>query len=313
MAYRLQREDESVQEGIRRIALEQIGSMLHAIDAAAADTEHAVHDLRKRCKKVRGLLRLVKPWLKHYGEENAAFREIATSVSVVRDAAVLTDSYDAVMEVDGEQVEQRALRSIRRELTFRSERLAATRDPVALLEQTRVPLAQAAKRVKQWKIGADGFESLQGGLCKTYRRAKKAMRKAEQQPTPARFHQWRKRCKDHGYHARLLRPLWPGPMKAYAACAQELADLLGQHHDLALLLETITDEPSAFGNPSDVEVMVDLVRRRQAVLAQQSFALGKRLFAESPKALVSSWGKRYAVWRSEEFPRAAAFRYLDPR
>ncbi|MEP7184380.1 MAG: CHAD domain-containing protein [Rhodanobacter sp.] len=312
MAYRFKREDGSVQEGVRRIALEQIGRMLRAIDAASADSDHAVHDLRKSCKKVRGLLRLVRPAFAHYSEENAAFRNIASSVSVVRDAAVLTDSYDAVMEAHEEQGERHALASIRRELTLRSKRPAATRNPVELLEQTRAPLMRAAERVQQWEIDAEGFDALQGGLRKTCRRAQKAMRRAEHHPSPRRFHEWRKRCKDHGCHTRLLRAVWPGPMKAYATCAQELSDLLGNHHDLAVFLETITDEPSAFGNPSDVEVMVGLVRRRQDGLATQSFALGKRLFAQSPKALVYSWGVRYAVWRNEEPAFAVVLRDSGP-
>jgi hypothetical protein len=227
-------------------------------------------------------------------------------VSVVRDTAVLTASYDAVMAVCEGQLERPALASIRRELALRSKRLAATGDPHELLEQTRAPLLQAAERVEQWTLEGDGFESVMGGLRRTCRQAQKAMRSAEQHPSSAQFHQWRKHCKYHGYHARLLRPVWPGPMKAYAACAYELADLLGNHHDLAVLLDTITGAPSAFGSRSDVELMLSLVRQRQAVLEGQSFAQGKRLFAESPKALVSSWGARYEVWRHPKRARAAA-------
>ncbi|MDQ6648388.1 MAG: CHAD domain-containing protein, partial [Pseudomonadota bacterium] len=301
-----------VQDGVRRIALEQIGRMLRTIDAASADTDHAVHDLRKRCKKVRGLLRLVRPRFKHYRKENAAFRDIGASISVIRDAAVLTASYDAVLETHDGQSQRHTLRSIRRELSLRSKRLSVTRDPMELIEQARAPLMQTAERVQQWKIDADGFESLQGGLRKTYRQAQKAMRKAAQQGSPAQFHTWRKRCKDHGYHAFLLRSLWSGPMKAYAACAEELADLLGNHHDLAVLMETIGDKPSAFGASSDVEIMLGLIRRQQTVLAQQSFALGHRVFAQSPKALVSSWAARYAVWRNEEVAQVTALRDVDP-
>lgn len=310
MAYRLQHEDGSVQEGFRRIARTQIGKMLQAIDAPSADTDTAVHELRKSCKKVRGLLRLVRPAFAHYSEENAAFRDMASAVSVVRDATVLTASYDAVMELYDDQIDRRAMASIRRELTIRRKHLAATRNPAELLEQVRAPLTQAAKRVDRWKLKVDGFEALQGGLRETYWHAQRAMRRADEDPSPTRLHEWRKHCKYHGYHARLLRPLWPGPMKAYAACAHELSDLLGSHHDLAVFLQTITHEPSAFGKLADVEVMVGLIRRRQAVLAEQSFALGKRLLAESPKALVSSWGARYAIWRNEEPARAAALRGL---
>lgn len=313
MAYRFRRDDRSVQKGVARIAREQITSMLRVIDSSSEDTGNAVHALRKSCKKVRGLLRLVRPVFSDYSEENAAFRDIAATVSVVRDAAVLSASYDAVMALCDGEMGRPAVASIRRELILRGKRLAATGEPIELLQQAREPLLRAAQRVEHWTLDGDGFESLQGGLRKTYRQAQKAMRKAEQHPLSTQFHEWRKHCKYHGYHARLLQPVWPGPMKAYAACAYELADLLGNHHDLAVLLETITEEPSAFGTPSDVELMLSVVRQRQAALERQSFAQGKRLLADSPKALVSSWGARYELWHHQKPAHSAVPRHTGPR
>ena len=87
-------------------------------------------------------------------------------------------------------------------------------------------------------------------------------------------------------------------MKAYATCADELADLLGKHHDLAVFRQTITGAPGAFAEPADIDVMAGSRRQTAgSVLEKKSFALGKRLFAQAPKALVSAWGTRYAAWR----------------
>ena len=62
MGYHL-RKHEDVQEGVRRIAAEQIRKGMGEIDDCTIDRHEVVHLLRKRCKKVRGLLRLVRPLL----------------------------------------------------------------------------------------------------------------------------------------------------------------------------------------------------------------------------------------------------------
>lgn len=299
MPYRLKRNDTSMQYALRRIAGEQIEAAVRAIDDTALPPDATVHELRKRCKKVRGLLRLVRPEFEDYQTENTAFRDIAANVSGVRDADVLIATCDAVVTHYQDQVERPALAAIRRGLTISRNQQASDRDPAALLSQCRQRLLQAADRVDAWQLQADGFAAVQGGLGKTYRRARKAMRSAQAAPSPENFHRWRKRCKYHWYHARLLRPIWPGPMQAHARCAHALGDLLGEHHDLAVFAHTLNQRPEDFGKPAGIEVMTGLVRSRQAVLARQAFAQGARLLAESPSALTSSWGARFDVWRSE--------------
>ena len=91
----------------------------------------------------------------------------------------LTASYDTVMEHFDDQVERKILDSIRRELSRRNQRLATTCDAKELLQQMRPPLLEAAGRVEQWTLDGDGFECLEDGLRDTYRRARKAMRRAQ--------------------------------------------------------------------------------------------------------------------------------------
>ena len=66
---------------------------------------------------------------------------------------------------------------------------------------------------------------------------------AVDKPTVPRLHEWRKRTKDLRYALELLEPLWPDVMEAFAAEVDDLADLLGEDHDLALL-EAFVRDPS---------------------------------------------------------------------
>lgn len=299
MAYRFARDDASVEFSLRRITSEQIDSAIATIDAGATGASDPVHEVRKSCKKIRGLLRLVRPSFPSYADENTAFRDIARAISALRDATVLTGSYDAIMAMHGDRVDRRALGVIRRRLTL-LRKAQDTEHDATLLAQCRHQLAQAGERVRAWRLEADGFTAIGGGLEKTYRRARKALRRTRKRPTPEHFHDWRKRCKYHGYHARLLQPIWPGPMKAHIACARELGDVLGEHHDLMLFLDALAAQASKFDDHARIEVMTGLVCSRQSALADRAFAIGARLLAASPSALASSWGARYAAWRAPE-------------
>ncbi|MGA8278641.1 MAG: CHAD domain-containing protein [Rhodanobacteraceae bacterium] len=305
MPYHFIRHDGSVEIALRRIAREQIHKALRAIGGSVAQPDVAIHDLRKSCKEVRGLLRLVQPTFEHYGEENAAFRDTAGIVSALRDAAVLTASYDALVETCQDQINRRALWSIRHHLMQQRENLDVSIDLPCLLAKCTGNLRAAADRTRDWRLDADGFAAMRGGLTKTYRRARNAMRKAREAPSPERFHEWRKRCKYHWHHARLLRPIWPGPMKVHAKCAYELGSLLGEHHDLAVLLERLTAQPSDMSNIASVEAIAGLIRSKQAILEKRVFPLGKRLLAEPPSALASNWGARYAAWREGSPPKTS--------
>lgn len=300
MAYRFARDDASVEQSLRRIASKQIDWAIGTIDAGTTGADDPVHEVRKSCKKIRGLLRLVRPAFAAYADENAAFRDIARAISTLRDATVPTDSYDTIMAVYGDQVDRRALGVIRRRLTLMRKQRTTEHDAAALLAQCREQLSQAGERARVWRLDDDGFSAIAGGLKKTYRRARKAMRKTGKTSTPEHFHDWRKRCKYHWYHARLLQPIWPGPMKAHIACAHELGDVLGEHHDLMVFLDALAAQASKFDYTARIGVMVGLVRSRQAVLATRAFALGARLLAEPSSALASSWGVRYDAWRGQE-------------
>ena len=85
MGYKFESGDTTVAEGLQRIAGEQIGKALAEIDDDKLDRQAAVHQARKRCKKIRGLIRLVRSGFADYAVENAIFRDAARTLSFMRD------------------------------------------------------------------------------------------------------------------------------------------------------------------------------------------------------------------------------------
>ena len=89
MAYRIRHKDRSAGAAVRRIARQQVEAALACIDGTTGDAGRTLHEVRKRCKKIRALLRLVHPGLDADGAGNAAFRAIAAPLGPRRDADVL--------------------------------------------------------------------------------------------------------------------------------------------------------------------------------------------------------------------------------
>lgn len=305
MGYCFER-DASVQKELRRIATAQIDNAIESIDDHSLESGVVVHDVRKSCKKLRGLLRIVRPGLDGYRAENAAFRDTAAILSPLRDAAVLIETYDALMDANDGAVERSAFAPVRRRLTLRQKKLdrdASSAD--RKLGDVRDLLLAARGRVEHWKLSADGFPALQDGLGKTYKRARKAMKEADRSRDAAAFHEWRKLVKYHGYHARLLEPVWPPAMQAHRRSADQLNDLLGEHHDLAVFEEALRDNPDEFGNAVDLDTLTALIRKRQTALAEQTFVLGAKLFAEPADQLTQRWRRYWVEWRNTPITIAA--------
>lgn len=297
MPYRLSRHDASMQSALRRIACGQVTAAIAAIDDPGHARADTVHTVRKACKKVRGLLRLVRPGFEGFRAENAAFRDIARGVSGLRDADTLVATCDSLVARHADAVDAVALVALRHRLA--SLRRAAggdAGDPQRLLARCRTDLVASAGRCAQWTLDDDGFAALRGGLRRSFAKARHAMREVEASPSDEALHDWRKRVKEHWYHARLLRPIWPGPMRAHARCAGELSEALGEHHDLAVFVQALR----RFGKQRHalpVEALVALARARQQALATKAMTIGSRLLAPRPKALVRSWGACFAAWR----------------
>jgi CHAD domain-containing protein len=255
MSYRLHFND-TLAEGFPRIASGQIDravTELAAEDAVAADV---VHQVRKRCKKFRGLLRLIRgSFGAPYAQENAWFRDLARRLSGTRDADVLVECMDKLGAAFNADPQHGALLAVRRALAQRRDAVHhATAEPVQL-DEIAGQLEDARIRALGWPLEVDGFDAVASGLMRTYRRARKALHAGYRKPTPERFHEWRKRVKYHWYHLRLLREIWPEQMKGRAAEAKRLADLLGDDHDLSVLRKTLARDGNILGDHGQREAV----------------------------------------------------------
>lgn len=292
MAYRFLRKDHGVQAAVRRIARQQVEGALHAIDTLEADK--ATHEVRKTCKKLRALVRLVRPVFGDYAQENAALRDLARALSGARDARVLIDTFDLLVR-DLPEAERLSLAVVR-------ERLAAARqdkpgaDP---LQQARAALEAARGRIAGWHLEEHGWDAIGPGLRAILRGARKAARAAQATPTAEHYHELRKLMKHHWYHARLLAPLWPETLAPRVKELSRLADLLGLHHDIAVFIERIGESRDHPETRAAADTLLRLASSRQAELEDRIGPLAARLLARKPRALAREWRALWRIWHAE--------------
>jgi CHAD domain-containing protein len=269
--------------------------------AGRPDSDEALHDARTDLKKSRSLLRLLRPGLEPqgYADEMSALREIGRALSDARDADVLPATLARLRQRWPDAVPQPVYVSLEARLNDR----AHDADAGDVLAGQVGALREAQRRVEGWDLRLHWDDLLDEFTC-TFRRGRKAMRRAQREPTDENLHEWRKRVKDHHYHLRLLEAAWPGVLDVYAAESQHLANLLGDDHDLAVLATVLRDGlPPGADDPTTeepLEPLVTLAEGRRLDLQGEAWQIGERLYGEPPGALRHRIGRLLATARSQD-------------
>jgi CHAD domain-containing protein len=298
-AYRLKGR-ESVAEGIRRIArgradkaIEQLG------EASGEDLADRVHAARKDLKKLRAVVRLVRAELgdEFYRAENERYRDAGRLLGRSRDTEVKVETLDALRERYGGDLPLDLvggwLVALEGERDETATRMAGEEGESALAE-AKAAIEGGREGIPRWSLDGDSWHLLEPGLLRSYRRGRRAMSDACAEPTGENVHEWRKRTKDLWYQLRIVRDAWRPVLAETADQAHELADLLGDHHDLTVLTEDFADRELA-GNH---DAVTEVVGRRQEQLFDDAAEIGARLFAEKPKAFGKRLDSYWVAWRS---------------
>ena len=301
MGYRFEH-DETVGDAFRRIARTQSDKALDEVGSAAANPadEEAIHDCRKRCKKIRGLIRLVRPALDQatYRAANEAFRDAAPAgCRGCVDAQALLATFDSVVAAPSEPPRLDDFESVRAELVRRAGAEPAGDD--AARRRSSGPATSSAPGTT-WSstpiFMPTAGARFEGGLAQTYRRGRDALEVVYDDPTPDNFHELRKRAKYSWYHLRLLGPSAPAILDPLAKQFERLAEGLGDAHDLAVLRVQLDDDPDSFGGEATVHAALELLDQHREKLEHDGVSLAEQLYAEPPKPFARRLERYWDTW-----------------
>lgn len=277
----------STQYQVQHLAIDRLDSALEhlgSLRSGDGDVASHVHAVRRRCKQVRALARLVRPALgDDFAPFNGAVRDAARALAPLRNAHV------------SEQLRQALDAETAGEL-----RPPAGDDPdddlAVATELARHQLRLARGFVEQWQL-PDGFAPLASGLERTYRRGRRGLASAQTDPTSEAFHEWRKDVKDLWYQLRLIESIAPSMLDPFIDQLGELGEDLGHHHDITMLIDGLASEqryiierledrrqpsPDADRALADIELAADRAAESQHQLARSAARAGATLYAEAP-------------------------------
>lgn len=280
--YQFDPKSSAVEETFRNIALSQIDEALEAL-ASPGEKRSVVHEARRRCKKLRGLLRLVRPAFPDYRQENAAIRDAAALLSHLRDAEVLHETISKLAESSDSEAVARISAHLSAE--------PLPEPPEDKITEFRLRLLAVRERAAGWRLRKESGDVLLRGLRDAYREDRGRMTTALASGDPADFHDWRKAQKYHGFHVDLLRKAAPDVLEADLKTLDKLSDLLGVHHDLAVLLHAVDAEPARFGSEDELTALREAVDGRRREIEDKAASLGRQLLAERPRALADRFAR----------------------
>ena len=301
--YRLER-GESAAEGVRRVIsgrLEKAAERLRE-NGADGDLPVAIHGARKDLKKARAALRTVRPELsrRDFKRENRRLRDAARMLAASRDAEVKLVTLEALAEDAGPSAPPGPLRIWHDALATERDRVtggagSGAGDLDDQIARATWAIEASLAAVPALRLKRGGWRLLEAGFDRAYREGRTDLASVRRKPSSTHVHDWRKRVKDLWYQLRLVEAAWPGQLAASAGEVHELTELLGDHHDLAVLREDLAGRPEVGSGPA--AVFGELIAQRQASLLDEALVLGDRVYAERPKAHRRRLRAYWRAWR----------------
>ena len=292
---------DSAMRGARRVLIEHIDSALQSLQRRPLGDE-AVHETRKEIKQTRAGLRLLREALGEtaYRRLNRSVRDAARPLTPIRDAKVLRDVLDNVLQQAGKSTQK--IRTTKLHRALQQER-RSSRDELSSEDLNAISrrLREVKQRLRRLPNSRLDHALTEAALKRAYKKAHEAFVAAEEEPSNERLHEWRKQVKYHSHQLEFVRPLDPKRIGATIKRAHQLADHLGDDHDLALLHEKIALHATQ-ASPETVvtDALVKKLERRRAKLQRKSYRLGKKLYADTPKQVAKRIGKYTDAWQQEQ-------------
>lgn len=297
MSYRLNPR-EKVSDGAKRIGTEQVDRVLAQFSAKTKQGNHAIHEARKAIKRLRALLMLIRPAIGKAAarHEEERLRNVARSLSGARDIQAMIDTAAKLADFDPDTGRSAVAQRLRAHLD--EKRLAAEKALTGrVAAKAKKALKEARTSFKQLQFEEDGFGPVAFALERNFRKARQQYQLAYRSGEDEAFHDWRKFVQRYWRHLQLISSCWPKGIQPHIVLASELSELLGDDHDISVLIELIHANADQLGNAKNIEAYCEMCRRRQHELRLAAADSGARLFAEKPSAMMA---RLHSYWRTAE-------------
>jgi len=284
MGFYLQPEEPAA-DAIVRIIRELLDQARRQLKTPQTDQDAAIHEVRKSMKKLRALLRLVRPVIrkKRFRAADRAVRDFARRLGGARDSTVVLATFELLIAHYSDYLSNTTIDPIRQSLAER-QRLAleqhlSTMDAASLEDD----LKKLEKCFSSLDLGQFTCAMLLDSAKESYREGRVALLALHTDPSTEQAHVLRKHVKYLWYQMRLLQQADTALIRQLIRELDDLGELLGQDHDLAMLAETLQRSPGICCNVVRCELVGGLIETRRIAILSTVLRLADRVYAVKPK------------------------------
>ena len=270
---------ESLRTGLLRVVDALTDSVTGSLDQLSHNGEQDIHRVRTTTKRLRALLRLIRPAVDpaFFNRENRRLRTAAGLLSFARDTEVARGTLKALPVSD--QADQDAVQSV----------LAGLENNVELPDDGHRAMAEVKRRLEQTRrnfrrLRLRGSEPhiLEQGLRAVYRQGRNRMKDAIELGEDTAFHRWRIRAKNLYYEIEFLESVCPKRLHRLLLRLSKLQDKIGVDHDAAVLRAWLKKTPEKFGGSETVRRVVSCLDQQISELRKRAVPLGRQIWGEKP-------------------------------
>lgn len=271
-----------VSEALRSVALSELETA-HGSLATPPDRHSGVHSARKCFKRLRSLLLLARPGMPEpvFANLTARVARIGKGLAAARDSQALLDAIDKLERNTEPGLGEGPIQSVRGWLHKRRQAAEQNLEQTTASEAMRM-LLELRPSFAGLAVYPDDFTPLSKGLERCYRETRGHFKAVFDSDDAEEMHAWRKGVQHHWRQMQLLTPCWPSELAARADAARALSQLLGEDHDIAMLMHLVSTPTMTFGSPEDTAAFMKRCRKRHKALRKEAKIKGKRLFVEKP-------------------------------
>lgn len=266
-------------------------------DPTQVGADKAIHEVRRRGKQVRALLRLIRPAIpSDFKAIDRSYRDAGRLLAPARDARIIVEAFDELFSADDSPADIETHQVVRSSLEA-----SAAKETAIVFEGGGEPASDSTQLLRRGEEHASGLRipehasSIADGGTRTYAQGKDAFDRLATDPSPSVFHRWRIRVKQRRHQIAYLADFAPSDLSESHEHLYELSDLLGAAHDLVVLRDHV--QAAATEVPSEeMRRVLAVTDERRTRLESQALQMGAALFDASPEEVHGSLVTIWETW-----------------
>ncbi len=232
--------NEEVSDAAHRVLAEQYDLIINACNNND-DVHKSIHDIRKSYKRIRAVLRLVKPDIQRgtYNKENKLIRDLSRKFSTARNLHVFSEEFDDIITAGILKLPETDIYQIHNFFKVKKEEALKVLLDLDMFTVIRKKTEDAKNRIAKIDFKSLGPHTIYKGVSNVFAWGQKQMIYTQQFPTDDNLHEMRKRVNALMYLVRLIKEVSPDFFNGYYGGLKSASLALGEDHNMAEMVNYI--------------------------------------------------------------------------